>query len=339
MKEVEYHADTTPFVLVLGSENCAHVQAVCSAVSRRGVRVVVLDTTRFPGEIRISYDPEGDIEFVIAGDRFRMSACRSVYWRNYPGVDPRLTGSVEVDEISTRDSRSLLESLLYKEGPRWFNGYHAWAMHKLKPVQMRAVAGLGVPVPETLMTNDVAGALHFHRRIENGIHKPVFGGSEAQMIEPYLMDAERLGRVFSFSPVTLQRCIEGTNLRTFVVGGKVFSVEILAKTLDFRLDPTHQIRQRETPDQVAHWSRQICRELAMRWTAIDWRVDSEGKHYFLEANPSPMFVGLSRTTDLDVAALLADELVVAESGRPVGRDIHTETPLQGGNDETCVRYR
>ena len=339
MKEAEIQPNTEPFVLILGSEGCGHVEAVSSAVSHRGVRAVVLDTTRFPGEVAISYDPGGDVEFAIVGDRFRMSVCRSVYWRNYPGVDPRLTGSAEVDEISIRDSRSLLESLLCSEGPRWFNGYRAWAMHKLKPVQMSAVADLGVPVPRTLMTNDRGQAIHFYQQVGKGIHKPVFGGSEAQAVEPRLMEPERLEQVFSFSPVTFQHCIEGTNVRTFVVGEKVFSVEILAKTLDFRLDPSHQVRQQETPARVACWSRQICHQLAMRWTAIDWRVDDRGQYYFLEANPSPMFLGLSRTANLDVAALLADELVASDSGRSEGNDTHTEMPMQGGNDEARVRYR
>lgn len=79
MKEVKSETVREPFVLILGRDECDHVEAVRSAVRRRGTRVAVLDTTRFPREIRINYDPEGDIELVMSGSRFPMSACRSVY--------------------------------------------------------------------------------------------------------------------------------------------------------------------------------------------------------------------------------------------------------------------
>ncbi|WP_435102721.1 ATP-grasp domain-containing protein [Arhodomonas sp. AD133] len=304
--------DQRPRVLILGDQQCEHVQAVAHALENLRAQPVIFDSRRFPAEATISYDPQGEISLSLSGCRYRMSDFRSVYWRSYLGVDPVKIGDNAVDRVSQRDSQSLLESLLHAEGPAWFNGYEAWAMHRIKPVQFRHVAQLGIPTPRTLMTNDPETATTFSATCKPLIHKPVFGGSRTRKVTDELMDRDRLTRVFRSSPVTLQQCVEGTNLRTFVIGESVFSVEIEATTLDFRADPTHRLIWRNTPEQIAQWSRQICHRLHMRWTAIDWRIDEKGKLYFLEANPSPMFVGLSRKVGLDVADHLARAMVDAE---------------------------
>jgi len=296
-------------VLILGSEECDHVQAVAAAVTERGCEPVIFNTANFPRNAVISYDPMGDIRLQLGGRRYAMSRFRSVYWRSYHGVDPVRVGQEDVDQLSLRDARSLLESVMHSDEPVWFNGYRAWAMHKLKPLQLRRVAELGVPVPETLLTNDHAQATAFFSSNGPLIHKPVFGGSETGLVTESLMEQHRLKKVFAASPVTLQRFVKGTNLRTFVIGDTLFSIEIQSDAVDFRADPDHRVAIRETPDRLRDWSRRICRRLHMLWTAIDWRIDEDGQPYFLEANPSPMFVGVSGKIGLDVASILAAKLV------------------------------
>lgn len=317
------------FVLILGREDCDHVRAVSNALLERGEKVVVFNSGKFPEQARITLDPEGDTLLQLPRGTWRMSRCRGVYWRSHEGVTPKLTGEHAVDALSIQDSDSLLDSLLNTEGPRWFNGYRAWAMHRLKPVQLQVVRQLGVRVPPTLITNDAGSAREFYRRGGGLIHKPVFGGSETQAVTEALIHPARLKEVFRHSPVTLQRLIEGGNARTFVIGWRVFTVEIHASTIDFRLDPEHRLVLTETPGEVAAWAFRICQTLHMNWTAIDWRVDGDGRYWFLEANPSPMFVGLSRRVGLNVADMLAEEL--AGDTTPAPGEAHEAMMInQGG---------
>lgn len=297
------------YILILGSKHCEHVGAITQALRRRGAMSIIFDTRTFPKESTITYDPAGDILLEVDGCRHSMTRFRSVYWRTHFGVAPRMTGTPDIDRLSWQDSESLLHSLLCAQGPRWFNSYHAWTTHKLKPVQLAKIASLGVPIPATCHTNNPEAATLFYERHKRLIHKPVFGGSETQRVTPSLMASDRLTDVFTHSPVTLQSCIEGTNLRTFVIGDTVLSFEIEAATIDFRTDPNHRVTVREATPQLQAWSKRICHQLGMSWTAIDWRLNEQNIPVFLEANPSPMFVGLSRRLGLDIAGLLADELV------------------------------
>ena len=45
------------------------------------------------------------------------------------------------------------------------------------------------------------------------------------------------------------------------------------------------------------------------WTGIDLRLTPEGRYVFLEANPSPMFLGFERQTGLPITDNLAALLV------------------------------
>jgi len=53
----------------------------------------------------------------------------------------------------------------------------------------------------------------------------------------------------------------------------------------------------------------IARALDLLWTGIDLRLTPEGLYVFLEANPSPMFLGFERQTGLPLTESLATLLV------------------------------
>ena len=55
----------------------------------------------------------------------------------------------------------------------------------------------------------------------------------------------------------------------------------------------------------------MARALDLLWTGIDLRRTPEGRYVFLEANPSPMFLGFESRSGLPLTAALADLLTEA----------------------------
>jgi len=106
--------------------------------------------------------------------------------------------------------------------------------------------------------------------------------------------------------------VVGTDVRAFVVGSRVFACEIRTEALDFRDDMAPKIIPAELPAEVQAQSLQIADELGLKFTGIDWRREPQGRHVFLEANPSPMFLGFQHRTGLPLAESLA-ELLLGES--------------------------
>jgi len=111
------------------------------------------------------------------------------------------------------------------------------------------------------------------------------------------------------APVTLQEEIPGTDVRVFVAGDRVAACQLITSELDYRKDPNPRIEAIELSEAMQASSRQIARTLGLLWTGIDFRRTPAGDHIFLEANPSPMFLGFEARSRLPLTRMLGDLLI------------------------------
>ena len=297
-------------ILILGFPSDEHVQHVGQALRSRGCEIEVLDSRQFPSDLAIAFDPlarSGSIEFP-SGRQRTWSEFRSVYWRNYGGPGPSSLPDVDQRFIANNDSRSLLETLLLQLPARWINGLDAYCLHQVKPVCLAKVSALGIRVPRTIVTNDPQDVCEFARQHRSVIFKPVQGGDQTRLLQPDHLAPENLTHL-RLAPITLQEEVPGTNIRVFVAGERVMACEVATEKLDYREDPGALLTTHALPPAIELLSRRIARELSLLWTGIDFRLTGDGEYVFLEANPSPMFIGFERRTGLPLTEALVDLLV------------------------------
>ena len=237
----------------------------------------------------------------------------SVYWRNFCGVTGETTranrGSIE--DIAYYDSMACLRSWFQLPNQtRWFNSWQAFQSHQEKPHQLYLVAQAGVTIPRTYIGNDAQQILAFCRVEPEAIFKPVYGGAHTEKISAKHLEPEHLAKALRQSPITLQQYIEGSNIRTYAIGQQLFSVQLDSASIDFRNDQGMQVQIIETPKHIAAQVARIMPLLGLNWTAIDWRRDLNGEYYFLEANPSPMFLGMQQQTGLPLCDSLIEAMTV-----------------------------
>jgi hypothetical protein len=299
-------------VLILGGADDEHAVRVLHHLRRRGAGAELLDSRGFPAEFAVSLDPSsGAGSFTLPGGRrLPFADVTAVYWRCYNGVGGPDLPNAEQALVAANDARSLFESVLQILPARWVNGWRAFQWHQCKPVQLTKVAALGVPVPATLLGNDPAAVREFAARHPRCIFKPVQGGAHARRLAPEHLTGEHL-RHLAYAPVTVQEEVPGTNLRAFVAGRRVLACEVKTGAVDFRDDPAAEIIPCDLPDDVRDWCLRAASELELLWTGIDLRRTPDGRHVFLEANPSPMFLGFEARTGLPLTAALADLLLAA----------------------------
>jgi glutathione synthase/RimK-type ligase-like ATP-grasp enzyme len=185
-------------------------------------------------------------------------------------------------------------------------------LHQTKPVQLqlaREAIGLeaAVSFPNTVMLNSPKGVKDFANNNKHLIFKPVQGGAHTQPLEPHHLKPEALNRL-EFSPVTLQEEIVGQDIRVFVIGNQTLACEIHTQHLDFRNDQDAVITPFELPEQVAECCQTICKALDLLWSGIDLKLTNTQKFYYLEANPSPMFIGFEKRSGLSLTDHLASLL-------------------------------
>jgi len=297
-------------ILILGDEGDEHARHMRHYLAAQGHAVHFLDSRWFPENLRLTFDPitgRGAIG-LPCGRSISYDQIDAVYWRNYNGILGPVLPDPEQAWIAQNDARGLFESFLAQLPARWVNGWNAYRLHQTKPVQLARVAALGVELPATLLANDPQAVQAFVERHPRSIVKPVQGGDYTQPLTAANLQPENLLNL-RWAPITVQAEVPGTNVRVFVAGEQVLACEVRTGQLDYREDPQAELLIHELPAAMQETCRRIARELELLWTGIDFRLTPEGRYVFLEANPSPMFLGFEAQTGLPLTAALAELLV------------------------------
>lgn len=298
-------------VLVMGSAQDQHVQHMYHAIKNSGQNCYLFDTGQFPSYIQISWlaaDGTGRLK-LPTGNEIAFYDISAVYWRSINKIDVPKTGDTDLDALAYRDCMSTLRTLLNGCAAKWVNSWHAYQYHQEKPLQLANAAELGISIPKSLISNSASHVKNFLKSIDRAIYKPVYGGAHTQLIDESMLDMARLEKVLAISPVTVQEFISGTNIRSYVIGEKIYSAELRSESVDFREDHSTQLIPINLPQSVSQWCLLIKQALGLEWTAIDWRRNELGDYYFLEANPSPMFLHFEKQTQLPITEALLDLLL------------------------------
>jgi hypothetical protein len=297
-------------ILILGGADDDHARHMRDYLHQHGADVELLDSRWFPASLRIGFDPvsgQGTLLFPT-GRRLAWEEVQAVYWRSYDGIATPPIGDAEQAYIAANDARGLFESFLIRLPARWVNPWHAYQLHQTKPAQLAIVAAVGIPVPATLLSNDPEAVRTFVGQRPCSIFKPVQGGAHARRVtSAHLTDANL--RSLAIAPVTLQEEVPGANVRAFVAGERVLACELKTQELDYRDDPQAGIVPHRLPAEVEAHCLAAARALELLWTGIDLRRTPEGRYVFLEANPSPMFLGFQQRSGLPLTEALAGLLL------------------------------
>lgn len=297
--------------IVLGQAHDAHAQHILEKLRARDVDAYLLQTYDFPRSVQFSFSPNNECGSLTlkCGTKLSLNDIKAVFWRNFSGVSDEDTRDNFMTEagIAAKDSMACLRTWFYlNNGTKWLNSWEAFQHHQEKPYQLLKVKGLGVNIPETYVGNNLDDIKAAYYRLNKSIFKPVYGGAHTEILTELHLDAERVKLALSKSPITVQEFISGTNIRTYVVGDKVISVELKSDMADFREDDNAELTLIETPHDILLKAKEIAKELYLNWTAIDWRRSGDGDYYFLEANPSPMFLGFESRTEISISDYIVD---------------------------------
>ena len=298
-------------ILILGNATDAHAAHIYNALTQAGATVNYLDTSLFPKQLRISWQPEQQLGYLTlpTGEELNIQDIHSVYWRNFSGVYiPEFKDSYQ-KKLAYNDSMSTLRTFMQACPAKWVNSWEAFQFHKEKPLQLNRAKQIGATIPATLISNNPNQVIEFCQTYKKAIFKPVYGGAHTQFITEAHLEPQRLNLTLSLSPVTIQEYIPGTNIRTYAIADSVYSAEIRSSSVDFREDLDAELIPIELPESIQKQSLAIAKAFMLKWTAIDWRVKPTGEYVFLEANPSPMFVHFERQTGFPITEKLVNLLM------------------------------
>ncbi len=312
-------------ILLISSEADDHASAVRQALrSRHGLEAILLDTGRYPVDLRLSLEWErgsGPVAATIvepSGPALRLDGCAVAWWRRPQPMTlaPELETGV-ARHFAYTEAFHAISGLWSTLPATWVNDPLADEEAGRKPFQLAVARQVGFEIPKTLITNDPDAVRAFVADVgsEQTIYKAFAGTPEAwretrilRSEETDLLDAVR------YAPVIFQEFVPAVrDIRVTVMGTHVFASEIDSSRGDYHVDyradlGAADVRSHELPHAVVAHITALQRRLGLVYGAIDLRLTPAGKYVFLEINPSGQWLFMEERTGQPMTDTFADLL-------------------------------
>jgi glutathione synthase/RimK-type ligase-like ATP-grasp enzyme len=296
-------------ILIIGPHDDLHVSEVQHRLEDMSQEYRLLDVGLFPEDEKISLGEA--VDAVYFGDEHFVPAC--VYVRNlgFNPIDIEKEGSSrrQFASVTYREQSEFILSLVYrweKLGVPIYNPPSA-RYRVTKPFQLALLEEAGLPVPDSLWSNDPEKVREFAKG-RRAVYKPVAGGATTKELTAEDLTAERLKHLAT-APVTFQTLLPGDDIRVYVLDGEIIaSYRIVTKALDFRQNE-EAIESIQLSSEVQNQCLSAVETIGLRFTGMDLKGDSNGVLRFLELNPSPMFLGFDKRAGTDILGCLVNTLV------------------------------
>ena len=178
----------------------------------------------------------------------------------------------------------------------------------------------GLAIPETIVTQDRAGAMEaFERLGEDVVVKPIFGGEGRGVMR--VNQRELAWTVFSSlqtvgSVAYVQRFIPpgGRDRRVLIAGSRQWVFRRENRT-DFRTNrgAGGTFQRVESDVTLIDHSRRLTAAMGLSIAAVDWIFDNDERPYLLEVNAIPGWKSAQSVTDASIAEAMVDAVLGGSS--------------------------
>jgi glutathione synthase/RimK-type ligase-like ATP-grasp enzyme len=306
-------------ILIVSYPADDHAGRVLEELERAGHSALLVDTAQFPlrDSLAIAFEPGvAKYEITVDGRSVALDECRAGWWRrSQPFVlDPQIDPDVAAFTYS--ECHEAVAGLWAALGLKWINPPELDEHAHHKPYQLAAAVKVGLPIPQTLITNDPEAARKFISRLspEHTVYK-TFLASEAHWRETRILRNEELAILdrVRLAPVIFQEYVPATaDIRATVVGDRIFAAAINAAPsgyqIDYRMDMSEAAFEptkltKETEEKILA----LMRALGLIYGAIDLRRTDKGD-VFLEVNPAGEWLFVEERTGQPISRAMAELL-------------------------------
>jgi hypothetical protein len=173
-----------------------------------------------------------------------------------------------------------------------------------KPLHEALLARLGFRVPPSITSSD-ADILAAFARLP-AVVKSISGiRADCWSVTP----GDLAGFDPHSGPIHLQRRIEGADIRAHVVDQQVIAAEIVADSVDYRIDSAAEYAPLELPDGLCARMVAAARDMRLEFSGWDFKRDRDGTCWLLEVNPMPGYHAYDRHLDGRITAALTATLL------------------------------
>lgn len=317
-------------LIITHSKDNESVSLVTRAIEERGGRAFRFDTDRFPTEVRLVAEYGDTSErLTLASDNSTLDLRDvSAVWHRRINIGGGLPSDLDgqLRNASLGEARSTVMGMLASLDAFRMDAEPHIRRAENKQLQIQIARELGLETPRTLITNDPEAVRAFARTCERGLVTKmlssfaIYEDDAEKVVFTNPVKAEDLNDLegLRLCPMTFQEQVpKNLELRVTIVGERVLAAAIDSQasaraTHDWRRDGvrlTSAWQPYELPSEIEEKLLRLMDYFELNYGAADFILTPEGRHVFLEVNPSGEFFWLERSPGLPISDAIADVLL------------------------------
>jgi hypothetical protein len=292
------------------------------AAERRGVDVYRFNTEEYPASVRLSLDPADppSANLFVDDQRIELGQAKGIWIRRpqWPVISAAVTDRYD-RALAHQEALAAMGGAWRCLANRCVSPPDVLQAARWKLPQINLAARLGLPVPQTRVTQDAEEIRTFQaagRTVMKAVGEAwvVLDGGERVGETTELLSTDDV-RGAIHTPVLVQRLVEKVaDWRVTMVGQRFFSVRMVAPDsapIDIRTTSTESIKHevRSLPARLESRLLGFAHHYGLRYGAFDLAEDAGGTLWFLECNPAGQWAWLEPLTGLKITDALIDLLL------------------------------
>ncbi len=188
------------------------------------------------------------------------------------------------------------------------------SMAGIKLADLQVARSCGLPVPDTLVSNEVDGINRFARDYGGAVAKPVNGGGYCKSL-PEALDPKLVREGKMPIPAFVQERLSYPEYRVYRIGRQFMAFTVESAQLDYRVSTESTVRlvklEAEPLAREMESIRAMTEILGLDFCAFDLKTREDGRLCFLEVNTGPMFAAHDRASNGRLTETIVEELWLA----------------------------
>lgn len=276
-------------VFVAGLQNDPSVAAVCAALERRNSAYVFWNQRDLLNDC--AFRVQGGVvegTLLVNNDLIDLTSIFGAFYRmSEIELTPEYQNASDLIANHAVSATWILSQWLEVAPIRVMNRGSANDSNSSKAYQLQQIRH-HIPVPNTIVTNDIDQVRNFREQYKRVIYKSC-SGERSIVTELDDNTLESRAEALKTCPVLFQEYIEGTDIRVHVVGEHIFATAVTSTTIDYRYDNNTTWVAIDLSDKHKTACITLTHALGLELSGIDLRLTPTGEIYCFEVNPSPAF--------------------------------------------------
>jgi MvdD-like protein with pre-ATP grasp domain len=293
-------------------------------LTRRRTPFVRFNTEDYPCRVGLRWTVDGAGSLQLPHTTLDLATVSAVWYRRPLPPDPISWTTRRHARWALGESRAAIEGIWRELDAIWVNHPDKNRAAASKIEQLKRARSLGMTVPQTLVTNEVASLRAFAgthadadmicKPLEEGLLE-VADQRWLFLTSPFRLDADDPLDDLGPEPYLFQELIpKQYDIRVTVIGTRIFATRIESQRTekgktDWRAAGRQAGHSVEVlPTDVEEQCLRLCRSYGLEFAAIDLARTPSGDHVFFEVNPNGQWAWIEQLTGQPLRATLADLL-------------------------------